>query len=214
MMRAVPDSLQRALAVMGAALTLPLVAALALALKLESRGPAIYAAPRVGEGGRRFRIHKLRTMRWEPDGFGPKITVAGDPRITCVGSWLRRFRLDELPQLWDAARGVVRLVGPRPEAPEFVDFDDPVARQVFSARPGITGLAQLMHLDEAERLDGSDPERHYREVVLPAKLRMDLAYLRHRSTRLDLWILAQTPRAVLGLPLTLPAQLRGEELAS
>ncbi|MGZ6340057.1 MAG: sugar transferase, partial [Candidatus Limnocylindrales bacterium] len=120
------------------------------------------------------------------------------------------FRLDELPQLWNVARGEMRLVGPRPEAPTFVDLADPLHRLVFTTRPGVTGLTQLFYADEAGRLDPTDPERHYRETILPAKLRIDAAYLRHRSAALDLWILAQTPRALLGRPLHLPPALAAE----
>jgi lipopolysaccharide/colanic/teichoic acid biosynthesis glycosyltransferase len=92
----------------------------------------------------------------------------------------------------------MRLVGPRPEDPAYVDLTDPLHREVFTAKPGITGLAQLLYVDEAAQLDVADPDAHYRREILPAKLRLDAAYLRHRSTRLDLWILARTPMAILG----------------
>ncbi|HEX8940939.1 MAG TPA: sugar transferase [Candidatus Limnocylindrales bacterium] len=205
-----PDSLQRLLGLLGAVLTLPLVGALGLAVRLETPGPAIHRASRVGTGGRPFTCYKLRTMVAAAPTSGPAITAGGDPRLTRLGRLLRRFRLDELPQLWNVARGEMRLVGPRPEAPGFVDLSDPLHRLVFTARPGITGLTQLFYADEAARLDRTDPERHYREAVLPAKLRLDAAYLRHRSTILDLWILGQTPRALLGRPLHLPPSLAAE----
>lgn len=205
-----PDSLQRVLAVVAGILTAPLVAVLALAVKLDSSGPAIYAASRVGEGGRTFRCFKLRTMRWAPAAPGASVTGVADPRITGFGRLLRRLRLDELPQLWNVARGEMRLVGPRPEDPRYVDFDEPLHREVFTARPGIAGLTQLFYADEAARLQGHDPDRTYREELLPAKLHIDAAYLRHRSTALDLWILAQTPLAMLGRPFALPTVLRAE----
>ncbi len=210
-----PDPLQRALGLLLGALTLPLVAVLALAVKLDSRGPALYRAERVGDAGGAFTCLKLRSMTWRPAAAGPGLTTAGDAPITRVGRLLRRYRLDELPQLWNVARGEMRLVGPRPEDPRYVEFAEPLHRLVFTARPGITGLTQLVSLDEDEQLAGAtDPETHYREAVLPAKLRVDAAYLRHRSPRLDLWILAQTPRALLGRPIALPPALRAELDAS
>jgi lipopolysaccharide/colanic/teichoic acid biosynthesis glycosyltransferase len=117
-----------------------------------------------------------------------------------LGAVLRRTRLDELPQLWNVARGEMRLVGPRPEAPEFVDLDDPLTRAVFSHKPGITGAAQLLFADEAKLLAGDAPVTSYRERILPAKLKVDAAYLASRSWRLDLWLLGQTARLAMGRP--------------
>ncbi|HYN70621.1 MAG TPA: sugar transferase [Candidatus Eisenbacteria bacterium] len=205
-----PDSLQRVLGLAGAVLTLPFLAVLGLAVRLDSRGPAFYASRRLGEGARPFRCFKLRTMSWRPEAPGAGLTGPADPRITRLGGFLRRTRLDELPQLWHVARGQMRLVGPRPEDPAYVDLADPLHREVFNAKPGITGLAQLLYVDEAARLDVADPEAHYRREILPAKLRLDAAYLRHRSTRLDLWILARTPQAVLGRRPVPPAGLLRE----
>jgi lipopolysaccharide/colanic/teichoic acid biosynthesis glycosyltransferase len=205
-----PDPLQRILGLLGALLSLPLLAALAVAVRLDSDGPALYVATRVGEGGRPFRCLKLRTMAWRPEADGPSLTVRDDRRVTRLGRLLRRTRLDELPQLWNVARGEMRLVGPRPEDLRFVDFGDPLHRLVFSVRPGITGLAQLLHVDEASRLGGDDPERHYLEVVLPGKLRVDAVYLRYRSTSLDIWILARTPLVLFGKRVQLPAALAAE----
>lgn len=203
-----PDSFQRVAGAIGSLLTLPLVGLLGLAVRLDSPGPAIHASQRIGHGGRPFSCHKLRTMR--DDAAGPAVTVRGDVRVTAFGRLLRRTRLDELPQLWDVARGAMRLVGPRPEAPEFVDLADPLQREVFTARPGITGLAQLFGTDEAAQLGGSDPAERYRSLILPPKLRLDAAYLRHRSARLDLWILAWTPLALLGRRPSLPAIIAAE----
>jgi lipopolysaccharide/colanic/teichoic acid biosynthesis glycosyltransferase len=207
-----PDPMQRLLGLLASALTLPLVAALALAVRLDSPGPAIYAARRVGAGGREFRCRKLRTMRIAADRDGA-LTVAGDDRVTRIGRLLRRTRLDELPQLWHVAAGTMRLVGPRPEDPRFVDLELPLHREVFTARPGITGLTQLVYTEEGAMLVGADPETTYRERILPAKLRIDALYLRHRSSALDLWTLAHTPLAILGRPIALPGSI-GRELAA
>ena len=205
-----PDPLQRVIGLAGAVLTLPLLLVLGLAVRLDSRGPALYASRRLGEGAQPFRCLKLRTMTWHPEDPGARVTGAADPRVTRLGRYLRRTRLDELPQLWHVASGRMRLVGPRPEDPAYVNLEDPLHREVFTAKPGITGLAQLLHVDEAAQLDATDPETHYRREILPAKLRLDAAYLRHRSTRLDLWILAQTPLAVLGRRPRPPAGLLRE----
>lgn len=177
-------------------LATPILAGVALAMRLTGdRGPLLYRAPRVGERGRVFTILKVRTM--VPDLPGSAITVAADRRITPLGRLLRRTRIDELPQLLNVLRGEMSLVGPRPEDPRLVDWTDPLHRRVFTARPGITGLAQLSFYDEATQLTGPDPEQRYRETILPAKLALDLEYLDHRSMRLDLEILARTLATVL-----------------
>jgi lipopolysaccharide/colanic/teichoic acid biosynthesis glycosyltransferase len=204
-----PDAIQRTLALLGSVLTLPILAVLAIAVRIESRGGPIYSARRIGEDGRPFTCFKIRSMVVDQKP-GQLLTTAGDPRVTRIGRVLRKTHLDELPQLWNIARGEMRFVGPRPEDPAYVDFALPNHELVFKARPGITGLSQLLNADEETRLVDADPDRFYREQVLPRKLELDAAYLRHRSTRLDLWILVQTPLAVLGRRVTLPASVGGE----
>lgn len=181
----------------GLLVAVPVMGAIALAMRLSGDdGPFLYRAPRIGEGGRVITVLKIRTMR---EGVtGSRLTSTGDARITRIGRLLRRVRIDELPQLVNVVRGEMSLVGPRPEDPMFVDFSDPLHRKVFTARPGITGLAQLEFHDEARLLAGDDSERRYREVVLPAKLQLDARYLDERTTLLDLKILARTVGAVLG----------------
>lgn len=175
----------------------PVLVGIALAMRLAGdRGPFLYRAERVGEGGATFTILKIRTMADGSRGAG--ITGAADPRVTPMGRILRRYRIDELPQLVNVVRGEMSLVGPRPEDPRYVDWSDPVHRRVFMAKPGVTGLAQLEYHDEARLLGGPDIEGTYRREVLPAKLALDAEYLARRSTRLDLQILARTVRAVLG----------------
>jgi lipopolysaccharide/colanic/teichoic acid biosynthesis glycosyltransferase len=160
------------------------------------RAPFLYHARRVGEGGRPISILKIRTM--VPEGDGPALTSRDDPRVTRLGRFLRRYRLDELPQLWNVLKGEMTLVGPRPEDPAFVDLANPLHRRVFTVRPGITGPAQLAFHDEAEGREGPDAERIYRETILPAKLKLDSDYLDRRSIRLDLAILVRTAAAILG----------------
>ncbi len=179
------------------AFAMPIMAGIALAMRLTAdRGPFLYRARRVGEGAAIIEVLKIRTMT--VDASGPRLTHARDRRVTPLGRLLRRYRIDELPQLVNVVRGEMSLVGPRPEDPAFVDLSDPLHRRVFSARPGITGLAQLEFHDEAVRLDGPDAERIYREEILPAKLQLDASYLDSASTLLDLRILIRTIRAVLG----------------
>jgi lipopolysaccharide/colanic/teichoic acid biosynthesis glycosyltransferase len=182
---------------LGLAVASPMLAGVAAAMRISGdRGPILHRARRVGEGGRMITVLKVRTMVVSTDG--PRLTGPDDPRVTRVGRILRRYRIDELPQLINVVRGEMSLVGPRPEDPAFVDMSDPLHRRVFTAKPGITGLAQLQFHDEAELLLGADPERRYRDEILPAKLLLDAEYLDRRTTLLDLQILLRTVGAVLG----------------
>ena len=204
-----PDPVQRIIGAVLAILTGPLLLALGLAVRLETPGPAFLRAERMGTGGHAFKCFKLRTMGANRSDHGPGVTAGRDSRITRVGGLLRRFRLDELPQLWNVARGEMRLVGPRPEDPRFVDLEQPLHREVFTATPGLSGLTQLVYHDEGYLLDDApDPDAHYREQILPRKVAIDAAYLRNRSTSLDLWILARTPVALLGRKIRLPANVQ------
>jgi lipopolysaccharide/colanic/teichoic acid biosynthesis glycosyltransferase len=194
----VPDWVQRLVAAIALVLLSPVLATIAGVVWLDSRGPVLFGATRVGRWGRTFTAWKIRTMSWQPNGEGLPISVAGDPRVTHFGSFLRRARLDELPQLWNVVRGDMRFVGPRPEDPRFVDQEDIRQRTVLAERPGITGLAQLAFADEARFLGLDDPEGTYRSVIQPRKLLVDLAYIQHRSTAVDLWIIAATVRVIFG----------------
>lgn len=195
-----PDWIQRLVALVGAVLTMPLVAVLGVIVVVDSPGEPLHVASRVGAGGLPFTLYKLRTMRAGAAVSGPAISVRADPRVTRVGRLLRRSHLDELPQLWSVARGEMRLVGPRPEDPRFVDLEDPVHRLVFTAKPGITGPTQLAYAGEAAMLEVTNAEEDYRTRILPAKLELDASYLDLRSVRLDLWVLGQTALAALGRP--------------
>lgn len=178
------------------ALATPILAGAAMAMRVSGdRGPFLYRARRVGEGAHVITVLKVRTMT-EGAG-GSRVTIAKDPRVTPLGRILRRYKIDELPQLVNVVRGEMSLVGPRPEDPVYVDLFNPLHRRVFSARPGITGVAQLAYHDEADHLAGPDPDRRYREEVLPAKLKLDAEYLDRRTMWLDLQILLRTVRTVL-----------------
>jgi lipopolysaccharide/colanic/teichoic acid biosynthesis glycosyltransferase len=178
----------------------PLLLLLAVAVALDSRGPIFYRARRVGRGGREFRMYKFRTMVADADRRGPGLTYQGDPRVTRVGRLLRRARLDELPQLINVLRGEMSVVGPRPEAPEYVQLESPIWRQVLSVPPGICGLAQLSFaLDEAALLgSGATADQDYLTKVLPSKLQLDLRYIQMRSLLFDLQLLFQTALMLIG----------------
>lgn len=174
--------------------TAPVLLAAMAAIRLTSAGPALYLARRVGKDGRIFTMWKLRTMRAGP---GPRITGAADPRTTPAGAFLRRTRIDEIPQLVNVLRGEMSLVGPRPEDPRFVELYSPEQRRVLSVAPGVTGAAQLAFAREEELLVGEDPEATYVREILPRKLAIDLEYVRTRSLGGDLAILARTARLAL-----------------
>jgi lipopolysaccharide/colanic/teichoic acid biosynthesis glycosyltransferase len=176
----------------------PLLLLIALAVALGSPGGAFFRQERVGRDGRPFKLLKFRSMRPGSEAQG-QLTVGGrDPRITGIGYLLRKTKLDELPQLWNVLVGDMSLVGPRPEVPRYVALYTAEQRAVLSVRPGITGLASLAYIDENEVLSRSaDPERAYIEEVMPAKLALDLRYVRERSLWLDLRIMARTALRLL-----------------
>jgi len=179
----------------------PLLLLVALWVRLDSPGPVFFRQQRVGRGGQLFDIVKFRTMRTGAEAMGPQITVGQDTRITHAGAWLRRSKVDELPQFINVLRGDMSVVGPRPEVPRYVAlFPADVRQAVLSVRPGITDLASIEFRDESALLAQSqDPERTYVEQILPAKLRHAQEYVRTRSLWLDLRIIARTVLAVLGL---------------
>lgn len=188
-----------ALAAIGLVLLAPLFIGLALAIRLDSRGPVFFRQERVGRHGRIYRIHKFRTMVPDADRSGPQLTVAGDPRVTGVGRYLRRYKLDELPQLLDVLRGEMSLVGPRPEVPRYVaHYPAEVRDIVLSVRPGITDWAAIEFRNENELLAGAkDPERTYLEEVLPAKLARYVEYVRNQSLAGDIRIIFLTLMAIV-----------------
>ena len=194
--RTVDEVCRRALDVtasgLGLALLSPLFALLGLVIKLDSPGAVFFRGERVGKDGAHFHVYKFRTMVANAAQKGPGITSAGDSRVTRVGCFLRRTKLDELPQLINVLKGDMSLVGPRPEDPRYVVGYTPEQRQVLRVRPGITSPASVRFRHEEELLQGEDWERTYREEVLPVKLQIELDYLEHRSVWRDLGIIVQT----------------------
>lgn len=179
-------------------LALPLMAAIAVWVRLDSPGPALFRQQRVGLGGQLFRIHKFRTMHAR-NGAGPEVTAAGDARITRAGRWLRRTKLDELPQLIDVLKGDMSLVGPRPEVPRYMAmYADGVRERILSVRPGITDRAAIEFRDEERLLAGSDDlETAYVQRVMPVKQAYYLDYVERHSVAGDVRILLDTLKALL-----------------
>ena len=166
----------------------------ALWIKIDSRGPIFFRQERVGFQGSLFRIHKFRTMVLDAEKKGKQITVGADSRITTVGGFLRKYKLDELPQLIDVLVGNMSLVGPRPEVSKYIDYySDDEKHDVLSVKPGITDNASIEFRDESELLTSSkDPEATYISEVLPRKIALYRKYVRERSFFGDVVIIFKT----------------------
>jgi lipopolysaccharide/colanic/teichoic acid biosynthesis glycosyltransferase len=173
----------------------PLMALIALCIVIESRGPVLYRAGRVGRCGEPLQVLKFRKMRL--DATGLPLTVHDDERLTRVGRWLIRTKLDELPQLLNVVRGDMSLVGPRPEDSAFVRKYGSEFEPILQVRPGLTGLSQIAFAKEAKILDPQDPIRHYEDRILPQKLTLDRLYISRWHLLLDLRILYWTAATVI-----------------
>ena len=192
-------ALKRMLDVVIAALALavlsPLLLLIALLVVLDSPGPVFYRAERTGFRGRPLRMLKFRKMH--PDAQGAPLTVAGDGRLTRLGVWLVRTKLDELPQLWHVLRGEMSLVGPRPESPSHVDRVRLDYLEILEVRPGLTGYTQLAFVAEPWILNPDDPQHHYVNELLPQKVALDRLYASRLGTRRDLKIVIATIATVV-----------------
>jgi FlaA1/EpsC-like NDP-sugar epimerase/lipopolysaccharide/colanic/teichoic acid biosynthesis glycosyltransferase len=178
----------------GLVLLAPLFAIVAILIKLDDGGPVFYRQRRVGRGGRSFAMYKFRSMRVRSDE-GALLTVGADPRITRVGFWIRRFKVDELPQLFNVLTGEMTLVGPRPEVERYVDLYSAEQRRVLDLTPGITDPASIRFWDESRLLaEAGDPERYYVSHIMPEKLRIQLAYADEQSVWSDLLVVLHTLR--------------------
>lgn len=184
---------------LGLLLLFPFFLVISVAICLDSPGPVFFRQVRVGRYGHPFRIFKFRTMYAGAETRGLEITVGNDPRVTRAGRFLREWKLDELPQLFNVLKGEMSLVGPRPEVPWYVEFyPEEIRRQVLSVRPGITDIASIKYKDESTVLAGAaDPEGMYVNVVLPEKLKHYVRYVSERTLWLDFKIVLLTLREVL-----------------
>jgi lipopolysaccharide/colanic/teichoic acid biosynthesis glycosyltransferase len=186
-----------AVALAALAILAPLLALVAVLIKLDSPGPVLFRQIRIGKGFRPFRIYKFRTMVWG-GAAGRLVTVAGDPRVTRIGAWLRRAKLDELPQLLNILRGDMTVVGPRPEVPRYVEAFHEDYQEILRVRPGLTDLASLKYRDESALLGRSaDPEEEYLRRVLPDKIRLAKEYIQRSSLAFDLRLIFRTLREVV-----------------
>jgi len=190
-----PRIVEICVATLGLLFTAPLLAVFALLIKITSHGPAVFRQRRVGRNGKTFMLFKLRTMNV---GSGALITVANDRRVTGIGKILRRYKIDELPQLWNVIRGDMSIVGPRPEVPEFVDLEDPDWNEILNFRPGLTDPVTLTLRNEEQLLaDVQADNSYYKAVIQPYKIRGYLNFLRRRTWMTDLLIIYRTFTAVL-----------------
>ena len=171
----------------------PLFIIVAVSIKLDSYGPILFQQTRIGRSGSKFKIYKFRTMIVNAEQFGQQITIGDDQRITKIGAWLRKFKLDELPQLFNVLNGEMSLVGPRPEVEKYVDLYTSHQRQVLQVRPGITDPASIVFRNESDLLGkADDPENFYIREIMPKKLELNLNYLKSQSIISDIKIILNT----------------------
>lgn len=191
-----PRAIETVLAGAGLVVLGPVLIVAAIATKLSSAGPVFFRQERIGQGGRKFVLYKLRSMRVGEKGFA--VTGAGDSRVTSVGRILRKSKVDELPELFNILRGDMAFVGPRPEVPRFVDLDNPLWQETLEARPGLTDPVTLVLQDEEGVLAaaGGDPVATYVERLLPVKLESYVKYLRSRTWRTDVSVIIRTIASV------------------
>lgn len=173
----------------------PLLLAVSLAIKISSRGPVFYRGVRVGLGGKTFRTFKFRSMVTDAEQLGGASTHEADVRITGIGSFMRRFKLDELPQLINVLRGDMSFVGPRPEVEKFVNMYTPEERVILTVRPGITDWSSIKFHNEGEIIAASgiaDADEAYSRLIRPEKLRLQIKYVRERTFWTDIKIIFET----------------------
>jgi lipopolysaccharide/colanic/teichoic acid biosynthesis glycosyltransferase len=179
--------------VVGLIVLAPILLLIALLIRMDSKGPIVYLQERIGLNGRPFFIFKFRTMVIDADKKG-LLTVGGkDPRVTRIGYYLRRYKLDELPQLFNVVRGDMSLVGPRPEVKKYVDLYSASQKEVLTVKPGITDYASIVFVDENDILARStDPEQAYIQEIMPAKLALNRKYIAEKGLLTDLRIILKT----------------------
>lgn len=182
-----------AVSLIGLFFILPLLVLVAIMIKLDSPGPVFFRQERVGRGFRPFLIYKFRTMTEDSARRGPSITFGRDPRITRVGWFLRKSKIDELPQLFNVLKGDMTFVGPRPEVPRYVELFKHDYEEILTIRPGITDLASLKYRNEAALLGNVDnPEQEYLTRVLPDKISLGKEYIKRSSITFDLKLISKT----------------------
>lgn len=186
-------------AALGLVVLAPLLVVVAVLVKIQDGGPVFFRQERVGHRGLPFRVWKFRTMVVDAGSRGPALTVAGDPRLTRVGVWLRRAKLDELPQLLNVLAGEMSLVGPRPEVPRYVALYTAEQRRVLDLVPGLTDAASIRYRDESALLARSgDPEQTYVHTIMPEKIALSLAHATRATRWSDVRTIVATLRRLWG----------------
>lgn len=171
----------------------PIFIIVSIAIKIDSRGSILFLQKRVGKDGKEFNIYKFRTMVTDAEKLGKQITIGNDSRITKVGAFLRKFKIDELPQLFNVLLGDMSLVGPRPEVPKYVALYNNEQKKVLSIRPGITDMASLRYKDENDILGKVDnPEEYYINVIMKDKLSLNLEYIEKSNVFFDIYLIVKT----------------------
>jgi lipopolysaccharide/colanic/teichoic acid biosynthesis glycosyltransferase len=177
----------------GLLLLQPLFVVIAIMIKVDSTGPVFFRQGRVGKNFRRFKIYKFRTMVVDAEKKGLRITSGGDSRVTRVGRVLRKFKIDELPQLFNVLKGDMSLVGPRPEVEEYVKLYEKDYREILKRRPGVTDVSSIIFREEEVVLKNQvDPEGYYKKILLPEKIRLAKEYIEHSSFLYDLKLVLNT----------------------
>ena len=189
------------LAVIGLVFIWPILLVCAVAVKLSSPGPVLYLGKRTGRYSIPFKIFKFRSMREDAERTGGTTTGKNDTRITSVGKFLRKYKLDELPQLFNVLRGEMSFVGPRPEVAEYTEMYSVEEQEILSVRPGITDLSSLTFSDLQSHVGSENPDEAFRRYVLPQKNRLRLKYAREHTILMDFIILMKTVLLVVAKPL-------------
>jgi lipopolysaccharide/colanic/teichoic acid biosynthesis glycosyltransferase len=199
--RAIKRGFDVSVAAFGLLLGAPVMILIALAIRAETKGPIFFSQIRLGLHGRHFRLYKFRKFRHDQSP-GCTVTLKDDPRMTAVGRFLERMKLDELPQLWNVLIGDMSIVGPRPESLHFADCFTDRFQRVLEYRPGLFGPSQVLFRDEGRLFPkDQDPVEFYRAVLFPAKASIDLSYFPHRTLLSDIGWIARSLAAVLRLPI-------------
>lgn len=180
-------------ALIGIILLSPVLIIVSILIKIDSPGKVMFLQERVGKNGKTFNIYKFRTMVSDAEKLGKQITVGKDSRITKIGSFLRKYKIDELPQLFNVLKGDMSLVGPRPEVPKYVKLYTEEQKKVLTVRPGITDLASLKYSDENDILGKvEEPEKYYINVIMRDKLELNLEYIEKSNLFFDISLIIKT----------------------
>jgi len=183
---------------LGLVILSPILLIVSIIIRKEDRGPVIYKSKRTGLSGRTFTMFKFRTMIVDADKAGPGSTSDSDIRITRIGRILRKYKIDEIPQLFNVLTGQMSFVGPRPEIKKFTDLYTDEEKLILSVKPGITDWASIWNSDEGKILDGSlDPDKAYLELIRPEKIRLQLKYVKNHNFFIDLKIIFLTLKKII-----------------